>query len=81
LGFRLGERLGDVLLSSCNGGRYVWWAFVITPNEFECLRALNVKVNQTLCGAEDWKWEKEGCSKCTSLMDSGKKPRLVGTKL
>lgn len=81
LGFRLGERLGDMLLSSCNGGQYVWWAFVITPNEFECLHELNVKVNQTLCGAEDWKWEKEGCSEYTSLMDSGKKPRLVQTKL
>lgn len=42
-----------MLLSSCNGGQYVWWAFVITPNEFECLHELNVKVNQTLCGAEE----------------------------
>lgn len=47
-GFRLGERLGDMLLNSCNGGRYVWWAFVITPNEFEGLHEffINVKVNQ-----------------------------------
>lgn len=78
LGFRLGERLGDMLLSSCNGGQYVWWAFVITPNEFECLHELNVKVNQTLCGAEDWKWEKEGCSEYTSSMGVRGPPHSVG---
>ena len=47
-GFRLGERLGDMLLNSCNGGRNVWWAFLITPNKFEGLHEffINVKLNQ-----------------------------------
>jgi hypothetical protein len=43
-----GKGWGIMLLNSYNGGRNVWWAFVITPNEFEGLHEffINVKVNQ-----------------------------------